>query len=259
MAIALITGPTSGIGQGFAEYFAEKGFDLVLVARNRERLDALANRLRVEHGVAIEVIAADISISADLGTVEARLRSKHNPISVLVNNAGFGINSPFASSDIEAEQRAVNVLVTGVMRLTHAALPGMIDRRSGTIINISSVASWTTGGTYSAAKSWVTVFTESLVREVRGTGVRVVAVCPGFVHTEFHERAGIDMAQLQPWMWLDVDKVVRQTIRDLARNRPVSVAGVQYKVMSALLRHAPRFIVRFASSVKGSAARFDSR
>ena len=259
MATALITGPTSGIGLGFTELLAAKGFDLVLVARNRERLEALANRLDAEHGVDVEVISADLSIRTDLAMVEARLQSTKKHISVLVNNAGFGINSSFLNSDVEVEQRAVNVLITAVMRLTHAVLPGMVDRRYGVIINISSVASWITSGTYSSAKSWVTVFTESLFREVRGTGVRVIAVCPGFVHTEFHDRAGINMTKVSDWMWLDVSQVVDQTVRDLSRNRPVSVAGVQYKVLSALLRHAPRSAVRLASTVRSSSTLLDSR
>jgi len=131
-----------------------------------------------------------------------------------------------------------------VLRLTHAAIPGMVERGWGAVINVSSVASFLPGGTYSAAKSWVTVFTEGLSQGLEGTGVRATVVCPGFVHTEFHQRAGIDLTSMPEWMWLEVPDVVNQTIRDLARNRPVGVPGRQYKVFSAILRHGPRSLVR---------------
>ena len=125
-----------------------------------------------------------------------------------MNNAGFGLNRSFLGSSVDDEQRSLDVLVTAVLRLTHAAVPGMVERGTGMVINVSSVASWITGGTYSAAKSWVTVFSESLAQELAGTGVRVTAACPGFVHTEFHERAGIDMSSMPEFMWLDVEQVV---------------------------------------------------
>jgi short-subunit dehydrogenase len=176
-----------------------------------------------------------------------------------VNNAGFALGGSFLRDDVEDEQRLLDVLVVAVMRLTHAAVPGMIDRGSGMVINVSSIAGWITGGTYSAAKSWVTVFTESLAQEVQGTGVRVTAVCPGFVHTEFHERASIDMSQLPEVMWLEVPQVVDQAFRDLAVGRPISVTGAQYKVVSSALRNGPRAIGRFATSVRGRNPRFGRR
>lgn len=238
MATALITGPTSGIGTGFAEALARRGLDLVLVARDEDRLIALAGRLQAEYGVACEVLVADLSVRGDVDRVAARIIAR--PVTVLVNNAGFGLHQPFAVTDMEDEQRMLDVLVVAVMRLTHAALPGMIAQGRGAIVNISSVAAWTTRGTYAAAKSWVTVFSESLAQQHAADGVRVVAVCPGFTHTEFHERAGVDMSQVPEWLWLSVDDVVEQAFRDLARRRPVSVAGAQYRVLAALLRHAPR-------------------
>jgi short-subunit dehydrogenase len=138
------------------------------------------------------------------------------------------------------------------MRLTHAALPGMAARGRGAIINVSSVAGWIAGGTYSAAKSWVTVFSESLAEQQAGTGVRVVAVCPGFTHTEFHSRAGIERNALPEWLWLDVEDVVDQALRDLARGRPVSVAGVPYKALSSLLQHGPRALARGAAGMRAN-------
>jgi short-subunit dehydrogenase len=259
MPTALITGPTSGIGRGFAEEFARKGFDLVLVARDEPRLEALAAEFATAYGVACEVLPADLTIRADVDRVAERLTDAQRPVGALVNNAGFGLNRSFLAASVDDEQRMVDVLVTAVMRLTRAVVPGMVERRTGMVINISSVASWITGGTYSAAKAWVTVFSESLAQELDGTGVRVTAVCPGFVHTEFHERAGIDMSSMPEWMWLDVPAVVDQAMRDVARSRPVSVAGPQYKVFSAFLRHGPRSLARLATASRQRNPRFGAR
>ncbi len=259
MPTALITGPTSGIGRGFAEEFARRGFNLVLVARDEVRLSALAVELESAYGIACEVLPADLTDRADVDRVAERLADASRPVGALVNNAGFGLNRSFLSGSVDDEQRMVDVLITAVMRLTRAAIPGMVERRTGMVINISSVASWITGGTYSAAKAWVTVFSESLAQELDGTGVRVTAVCPGFVHTEFHERAGIDMTSMPEWMWLDVPQVVSQAMRDVARSRPVSVAGPQYKVFSAFLRHGPRSLARIATASRQRNARFGAR
>jgi uncharacterized protein len=259
MATALITGPTSGIGRGFADAFARKGFDLVLVARDEARLSRLAEELASVYGVGCEVLCADLAVRADTDRVAARLEDPSRPVGALVNNAGFGLNRSFLSASVEDEQRMLDVLVTSVMRLTRAVLPGMVAREHGIVINVSSVATWITGGTYSAAKSWVTVFSESLAQEVAGTGVRVTAVCPGFVHTEFHSRAGIDMSAMPEWMWLDVPQVVSQAMRDVARNRPVGVPGGQYKAFTALLRHGPRSLARLATASRQRNPRFGAR
>lgn len=259
MPTALITGPTSGIGRGFADAFARKGFDLVLVARDATRLDSLAAGLASEYGIGCEVVVADLSDRTDIDRVAARCADPDRPVSALVNNAGFGLNRSFLRSDVDDEQRSLDVLVTAVLRLTHAAVPGMVERGTGMVVNVSSVASWITGGTYSASKSWVTVFTESLAQELEGTGVRVTAVCPGFVHTEFHQRAGIDMSAIPEFMWLDVQQVVSQAFSDLARDRPVSVAGPQYKAVSALLRHGPRSLARLATASRQRNPRFGAR
>lgn len=259
MATALITGPTAGIGRGFAEALARKGLDLVLVARDEQRLQAEAVSLAERYGVSCEVLPADLCERADVDRVAVRLADPDRPVQALVNNAGFGLNRSFLRSSVEDEQRSLDVLVTAVLRLTHAAVPGMVDRGTGLIVNVSSVASWITGGTYSAAKSWVTVFTESLAQELSGSGVRATAVCPGFVHTEFHQRAGIDMSAIPEFMWLDVDQVVAQAFRDLAVGRPVSVAGPQYKAFSALLRHGPRSLGRLATASRQRNPRFGAR
>lgn len=259
MATALITGPTSGIGRGFTEAFARKGLDLVLVSRNWDRLSALAEEMSSTYGVGAEVIVADLSSRSHTDRVAERLADRSRPVTALVNNAGFGLNRSFLRSSLDDEQRSVDVMVTAVMRLAHAALPGMVDRGTGMIVNVSSVAGWLTGGTYSASKAWVTVFTESLALDLRGTGVRTTAVCPGFVHTEFHERAGIDMSSVPEFLWLDVDQVVAQAFSDLARGHPVSVAGGQYRLASRLLRYGPRSITRLAVGARSRSRRFGAR
>ena len=254
MPRALITGPTSGIGQGFAQALAAQGHDLVLVSRDRVRLEALAQDMREVHGVKADVVPADLTQRADIERVASVIGEYE--IDVLVNNAGFGVKGGFLDTSVHREQEMLDVLVTSVMRLTHAALPGMVDRGRGYVFNVSSVAGWITGGTYSAAKAWATVFTESLAVELAGTGVRAVAVCPGFTHTEFHQRAGMEMGSVSEWMWLDVDDVVSQAFRDARAGRVISVAGAQYKALSSLLRVLPRPLVRRATGARQASSRF---
>ncbi|MGD9955852.1 MAG: SDR family NAD(P)-dependent oxidoreductase [Candidatus Nanopelagicales bacterium] len=251
MTTALITGGTAGIGAEFARQLAARGDDLVLVARDGSRLEAYAEELRARHRVDVEVLVADLSDRAGLASVEARLADADRPVDLLVNNAGFGVNQVFVGGDLDAEQQMLDLLVTAVMRLSHAALPGMVARGTGGIINVSSVASFIAGGTYSAAKSWVTVFSESIDRQLRGTGVTVTALCPGFTHTEFHQRAEMDVDHLPDWLWLDAPDVVRGALADFGRGKPVSVPGVQYKALSTLARYLPRPVVRRASGVRG--------
>jgi short-subunit dehydrogenase len=245
MSTALITGATSGIGLAFARTLARRGHDIVLVARDRERLDLVAAELR-GYRVQVDVVVADLADRSQMAIVEERLRNQ--PVEILVNKAGFGVLQDFASGDLEAEQQMLDVLVTAVMRLTHAALPGMIARGSGAVLNVSSVAGWITGGTYSAAKAWVTVFSESLAVELAGTGVHVTAVCPGYTHTEFHQRASMETEGIPEWMWLDTQEVVDRALVDVRKGRPVSVAGKQYKALSLAAQYLPRPLVRAIGS-----------
>ncbi|MFM8350155.1 MAG: SDR family NAD(P)-dependent oxidoreductase [Actinomycetales bacterium] len=247
MTTALITGATAGIGAAYAEFLGAKGIDLVLVARDAERLHTRALALRTEHGVRVECLPADLSDPDQRARVEQRLSDAQHPIGFLINNAGFGLRDPFDRTSMADEQRLLDVMVTATMRLCHAALPGMIDRRFGVILNVSSVASWITSGTYSAAKAWVTVFSEGLACQVAQHGVRVTAVCPGYVRTEFHERAGMDVTGVPQWLWLDPRTVVATSFRDAAAGRPISVSGPQYRVMAAALRLAPRWVIRRAT------------
>ncbi len=247
MTTALITGPTAGIGLSFARLLAAEGSNVVLVARDAQRLEQLASNLRATYGIEAEVIAADLTVRADSERVEARLADASRPIDMLVNNAGFGINAFFGDSPIDDQQRMLDVLVTAVMRLTHAAVPGMVERGSGSIINVGSVAAWIAGGTYSAAKAWCTVFSESLDRELSGTGVHVTVVAPGFTHTEFHQRAEMDMQGLPEFMWLDSDAVAAAGLKAVRRGQAVSVPSAQYKTLSLLAQYLPRPLVRAAS------------
>lgn len=239
MSAALVTGASAGIGNAFVRRLARDRNDLVLVSRNEVRLKELADELRTTYGVEVEVLVADLSEDAGCRLVEARLADRSRPIDLLVNNAGYGVNSRFVTGDVEAEEQMMRVLVRAVMRLTRAALPGMVDRGQGAVINVSSVASYVPHGTYSAAKAWVTSFSIGLSADLAGTGVRVQALCPGYTHTEFHERAGIDMRRTPEWMWLDADQVVDDSLAALARDRVVCIPGTQYKAAVALARAVP--------------------
>jgi short-subunit dehydrogenase len=244
MAIALITGASSGIGLAYAKLLAREGFDLVLVARDLPRLNKLAKELNKAHKVKVQTIKADLTKPAQLGKVESRLANKINPIAVLINNAGFGIKQSFIDSDLKREQELLDVLVTAPMRLTHAVLPNMIKQNNGVVVNVSSIASWIAGGTYSAAKSYLTVFSEYLNNELKGTKVKVSALCPGFTRTEFHQRGKMRMDGLPNFMWLDADKLVAKSWKDVQKNKSVSVPGMQYKILALMAQYAPRPLVR---------------
>jgi short-subunit dehydrogenase len=244
MAIALITGATAGIGAQYARLLAKEGFDLILVARNKNRLASTAKSLNKEFGVKVEVLPADLTKPVQLEKVRKRLSDSRKPIEVLINNAGFGINKSFLVSDLSDEQGLLDVLVTAPMRLTHAVLPIMKERNSGTIVNVSSVASWIAGGSYSAAKSYLTVLTESLHTELRPTKVKISALCPGFTRTEFHERGRMKMNGLPNFMWLSAEKVVRKSWRDVNAGKVISIPGWQYLILSSISRFGPRPMVR---------------
>lgn len=241
--VALITGPTSGLGAGFARRYAIDGYDLVLVARDVERLERLAAELHDEAGATVEMLPADLADTADRAKVADRLGGG---VRVLVNNAGFATSGEFWTTDFAVLQSQLDVNVTAVMQLTHAALPPMLRAAAGTVINVASVAGLLPGrgSTYSASKAWVVSFTEGLANGLVGTGVGVHALCPGFIRTEFHERAGIEMAGTPSFMWLEVDDVVRDCLADTAKGKVVVVPGTQYKALTAAGRLAPRNLVR---------------
>jgi uncharacterized protein len=244
---ALVTGATAGIGRAFATRLAADGWNLVLVARDERRLAELAGSLTAEHGVRVDSLPADLVDPDGRERVEQRLREPAEPISFLVNNAGLSLNTPFLKSSVERETRLLALNVEAVLRLTLAALPGMVERGHGAVINVSSVAGFAAampGSTYPASKAWVTNFSESVALAVARDGVRVMALCPGFTRTEFHDRAGINMTKTPEWLWLDAPRVVDDALRDLGKGKTVSVPSVKYKVIVGFMRHTPRNLLR---------------
>ncbi|MGI8645473.1 MAG: SDR family NAD(P)-dependent oxidoreductase [Nocardioides sp.] len=234
---ALVTGATAGIGLAFAHRLAGRGHDLVLVARDEPRLQSVATELSSTYGVEIEVLAADLVVRDQLARVEDRLRDDTRPVRLLVNNAGFGLKGRFLDNDVDDEQAMLEVLVTAVMRLSHAALGGMVARGDGGVINVSSVAAFLPRGTYAAAKAWVNSFSAWAAAEYRPAGVRVMALCPGFTKTEFHQR--MDVTQGTGFMWLDVDFLVGRALADFDRGRTMSIPGAHYRAIATATRLIP--------------------
>ena len=239
---ALVTGATSGIGESFSRLLAAQGFNLVLVARDLPRLNDRATALEANFRIKTKVLVADLATDAGCKTIEDFIDT--NEVEVLINNAGFGINKSFLVSDMAAEQQMFDVLVRTPMRLMHAILPGMKERNSGTLINVSSVAAWIAGGTYSASKSYLTVLTESLHTELAGTNVKISALAPGFTRTEFHQRGRMKMNGLPKFMWLNADVLVAKAWSDAQKGAAVSIPGWQYVLLSSFLRFGPRPLVR---------------
>jgi len=245
---ALVTGATSGIGRAFAEVLAHRGMDLVISGRDLARLELVAQDLREEAGANVEILVADLSDRAQVDLVAQRATGAD--IALVVNNAGYGLASPFVGGDLAQEQQLLDVLVTAVMRISHAALPGLIERDFGGIINVSSVAGWLSSGTYSAAKSYVTTFSESLAMQLRDSGAHVMALCPGFTRTEFQQRAGMNTDTIPELMWLDAHDVVQVALTDFAAVKPVSVPGMQYKTLGLVAQYLPRPLVRVISTME---------
>ncbi|KAA9380547.1 SDR family oxidoreductase [Microbispora cellulosiformans] len=236
MPTALITGATAGIGAAFARRLAADGFSLVLVARDEERLSASAEALHKRYGVTAETLPADLTTEEGLAAAEERLRSG---VDLLVNNAGFGHPGGFLDTPVDDEVRMLRLHCEAVLRLTRAALPYMISKGRGGVVNVASVAAFLPGGTYSASKAWVVNYSTSAASLVGRHGVRVMALCPGFVRTEFHGRARLDMSHLPSFAWLSADRVAADAMRDLARGTWVSVPSARYKAIVALLRLLP--------------------
>ncbi len=236
---ALITGASSGIGAVFARRLAERGYDVTLVARRVERLAALAEELRAEHGVAAEALAADLATDEGVARVEARIIDC-DTLDLLVNNAGFGTVGRFADLPLKGQLDMVHVHVLATMRLTRAALPRMIARGAGGIVNVSSVSAWwpTAGtATYAATKAFLNAFSEALHAELAGTGVTVQALCPGFTRTEFHDAPAFskfDRAQIPDFLWMTADAVVRASLEALARGSVIVVPGLTNRILAWL-------------------------
>jgi hypothetical protein len=240
---ALVTGASSGIGREIARQLAAEGTALVVVARDAARLEALA----AEVAVAAEVLVADLADPAQLAAVEARLADADYPVDLVVNNAGFGTYGDLATLDVDGETREIAVNVTAVVRLTHAALDGMLARGRGAVLNISSVAGLqaTPGNaTYGATKAFVASFGEAVAGELAGTGVSLTTVLPGFTRTEFAERAGIGGRQIPEPAWQSASDVAAAAIDATRAGRPWLVPGALNKVMVAAANPVPRTLKR---------------
>ncbi|GAB2778503.1 SDR family oxidoreductase [Streptomyces chlorus] len=251
MTTALITGSTAGIGAAFARRLAADGHDLVLVARDIGRLREQATELHDRHGIEAEVLSADLSEDKGIETVAERLGDRKNPVDLLINNAGFGNKGRYLEVSMADELRMLKVHCEAVLRLTTAAAEAMRKRGRGGVVNVASTAAFLPRGTYGASKAWVVQFTQGAAQDLAGNGVRLMALCPGFVRTEFHERAGMGTDNIPNWMWLDADKVAEAALTDLARGKSVSIPDPRYKALMGAAKLVPRGVLGGVSSRTG--------
>lgn len=244
----MVTGGTSGIGREFVTQLAARGDDVIIVARDTERMAAIKAELEPRYGVEIETLRADLSVRDEVDAVAARLEDPDRPVDLLVNNAGFGLHAKILDAGtLPLQDRAFDVMCRAVLVLSAAAGRAMKARGSGAIVNISSGSAWINTGNYSAIKAWVLTFTEGLANELHGTGVSAMAVCPGWVHTEFHERAHVTATNLPEVVWTDPQTVVRQTLTDLEKGKVVSIPNRLWKAAISVAGVAPRSTMRWLS------------
>jgi len=244
--LAVVTGASAGIGKVFCERFAARGHDLLLVARDGNRLQALKQELEQAYGVGVEVFPADLTIDTDVSLLAETLARSPN-LAVLVNNAGFGTRDSLADASPARQEAMLQLHTMAPMRLTQAALPVLLKNQRGAIVNVSSVASFLFSANnvnYCATKAYLRAFSEGLAAELAGTGVRVQALCPGFTHSEFHRRMGVNAADIPGWMWLSATSVVDTSLAALERGWPVvCVPSIRYKFIVLLLRFTPRWLI----------------
>jgi uncharacterized protein len=243
MAKALITGPTSGIGLEFAHQLAQKGYDLILVSRNLTRLNALATEINNKYRVAAQVLEADLATDAGIKKT-CELIDNDTEIEFVVNNSGFGINNSFHKTALSDEVGLLSVLVKAPLEISHSAINQMLKKNKGFIVNVGSVATWTTSGTYSAAKVWLTSFSESLNTNYKKLGINVTVVAPGLTRTEFHQRAKMPTDVFPNWMWISTNLVVKDSLKAVFKGKAVVIPHLKYKLMYLFLRFLPRPIVR---------------
>lgn len=245
---ALVTGASSGIGAVYARRLGAQGYDLILVARREERLKELAEELERSHGVEAEILVADLSEEAGLRKVEERIARAGN-LEFLVNNAGFGTQGLFFRTGTEEQDRMHRLHVLATVRLSHAALPGMVARGKGNVVNVSSVAGFGQSpgnASYCATKAWMNSFTEGLYLDLAAAGspVKVQALCPGYTLTEFHQAMGIGRDHVPAAWWTSAEDVVDASLRGLAWGKPVVVPGWRYKFYVCILKALPGFVLR---------------
>ncbi len=243
---ALVTGATAGIGAAFSRHLAVAGYRLVLVARDEQRLTERRASLLSLGAPEVDVLVADLADPQARDRIKDRLSDTGAPIDLLVNNAGIGLGKEFLQASEEELLAQLELNVTSVLLLCHAALPAMVARGHGAVINVASIAGLVSGrgSAYAASKAYVVSLSEGLAVSLAGTGVRIQALCPGFVRTEFHQRAGIDMSATSPRLYVDVDRLVSTSLADLRTNKVVSVPGQLYGTIAVLSRLAPRRLVR---------------
>ncbi len=251
MTTALITGSTAGLGAAFARRLAADGHDLVLVARDTERLREQATELHDRHGIEAEVLTADLSTDAGIDAVAARLSDRRSSVDLLINNAGFGNKGRFLDVPMADELTMLKVHCEAVLRLTSAAVEAMRERGRGGVVNVASVAAFVPRGTYGASKAWVVQFTQGVAKDLAGSGVRLMALAPGFVRTEFHERAGMGTDNIPNWMWLDADNVVAAALADLSRGKSLSIPDPRYKTLMGAAKLVPRGLLGGITSRTG--------
>ena len=242
MKLAVITGPTSGIGLAYAQELANEGYELLLIGRNETKLKQLQSELKTKS----DIFVADLSIHDEIMKTVAHLKEL-TQVDILINNAGFGSSLPFSQNSLAEEIEQIEVLIKAVMALTHAVLPKMIKQNSGIVLNISSIAAWLPTGSYAAAKSWVTSFTEAIAAELKGTKIQVTAVAPGFTKTKFFDRSQMKDDDVPSWLWLTPEQVAKESLKDARSGQLISVPGAQYKAMSTVSRSLPRPLIRFFS------------
>jgi len=241
--LVVITGASSGIGETFARRLAS-GHDLLLIARRKDRLEALAKELREHCDSKIEIAAADLTLEQDLAKVADRLRSDPELV-LLINNAGFGTKGRFWESSLETQEEMHKLHVMATVRLTHAALGNLVARNWGGIINVASVAAFVRSpgsASYSATKTWMTAFTETLYLELKGidSQVSVQALCPGFTYSEFHDRLGLERERLAPKaFWLTAEEVVDASLAGLRQKKLFVIPGWRYRWLAAVVSKLP--------------------
>ena len=248
--LAIVTGASAGIGTAYAERLARDAYDLVLVARRRDRLEELAERLGRTHDRRVEVLAADLGSAEGVRAVEARIAAEP-ALELLVNNAGFGTSGHFAELDRDAEEEEVRLNVLALLRLTHAAVAVFKPRGHGTVINVSSLAGFQPApfnATYAATKAFVNSFTQAISEELRGSGVRLQLLCPGFTRTEFQEVAGVSTEGIPDFAWMTAAAVVDSSLDALRNGELVVIPGGGNKVMGAVIRTLPASLARRASA-----------